>query len=58
MMGNKKTPTVGYWHEAAQHVDSVGQVYKEYKCSECGFVTILQGRKTCPACLAEMAGVR
>ena len=56
MMASKKMK--GYWHDVAQYVDSVGQVYKEYKCSECGFVTILQGRKTCPVCLTEMAGVR
>ena len=29
-----------------------------YECSECGFATIYEGRKTCPSCNAEMAGVK
>lgn len=55
MTGNK---IMGYWYERSVHVDSVGQAYREYVCSACGFVTFMDGRKACPICKTNMLGVR
>ena len=48
----------GYWKIIGHFVDSEGQPYKKYECSECGFTTVYDKRLTCPSCRTEMAGVR
>lgn len=56
MTANKKV--VAYWKEKAIHVDSVGQVYRDYECSKCGYTTLAAQRQECPCCKAEMVGSR
>lgn len=54
-MGNK---IIGYWRKRSTNVDSVGQAWCEYECSECGCITLIPTREECPVCKAKMGGIK